>query len=414
MNIKIFKKATAALLVLSTILGCSVFNVFADTSSTVTATLNEAKISFNGGSAKTIKCYNVGGYNYYRVRDVLKALNMDVVVANPATSPSGSILIKAETPYKEGSALPDLTTQSPTVELRSVDVIWTSMPYNDASNFNLNNSNFYKLADLAAAANNYLEVKKSGQKNSGVAPKGDARYITTISVSYDNATKVTSINTVKNDLLPAWNAAHGATSVTDMPMAAPAPEGTVVPAPSSSTAPAPASQAMPSAPPVVGSIPAKILVDQNVSAYKNGNPNDGVNFDNIMPAYKPVDYPLGQCTWYALSRYYEVTGVNLPSIMGGAGYTTAIQNAAAGKYAGFTSSANPKDVSAYAVAIYNHHYIFVEYVAKDSNGNPTTIYYSDANASGTDGVFVPGRDGMVKSETYQDFSSGLLGLIFAK
>ena len=34
-----------------------------------TAVLNDARISFNGGTPQTIQCYMIEGYNYIRARD---------------------------------------------------------------------------------------------------------------------------------------------------------------------------------------------------------------------------------------------------------------------------------------------------------------------------------------------------------
>ncbi len=41
-----------------------------------TAVLNDARISFNGGTPQPIQCYMMAGYNYIRARDVTNNLNM--------------------------------------------------------------------------------------------------------------------------------------------------------------------------------------------------------------------------------------------------------------------------------------------------------------------------------------------------
>ena len=44
-----------------------------------TAVLNDARISFNGGTPQTIQCYMIEGYNYIRARDVTNNLNMQAL-----------------------------------------------------------------------------------------------------------------------------------------------------------------------------------------------------------------------------------------------------------------------------------------------------------------------------------------------
>ncbi len=63
------------------------------------------------------------------------------------------------------------------------------------------------------------------------------------------------------------------------------------------------------------------------------------------------------------------------------------------------------------------HVRFVEYVERDRNGNPQTVYYTDANGADDPekDAYTPGYDGSVKAVSYEDFlepyGSRLVGYI---
>jgi len=42
------------------------------------ATLNNAQVRFNNGEIQTIQCYNINGYNFVRIRDIMNHLDMAI------------------------------------------------------------------------------------------------------------------------------------------------------------------------------------------------------------------------------------------------------------------------------------------------------------------------------------------------
>ena len=111
----------------------------------------------------------------------------------------------------------------------------------------------------------------------------------------------------------------------------------------------------------------------------------------------------GQCTWYALGRFYEVTGVKL---------TTAPH----AKYWLVTNMADKKvkvvygaaSISSQSIAVnikgeYGH-VLFVEHVTYDANGKPQYVYFTECNIDGN-GVYNVGKDCILKKMTYSKFVS---------
>ena len=48
--------------------------------------------------------------------------------------------------------------------------------------------------------------------------------------------------------------------------------------------------------------------------------------------------------------------------------------------------------------------VYVEYVERDSNGNPINVYITEGNTLG-EGKFNPQYDGVVKKMTFEDFKN---------
>ena len=163
-------------------------------------------------------------------------------------------------------------------------------------------------------------------------------------------------------------------------------------------------------PPTVGSFPAKILIDSSKGAY---NSDGTVNRSNIAGTYNDDGYIsagfFGQCTWYACGRFTEVTGIKAPNST----YDfSTIKNKEF-----YNINTDKNAITARSIAVWNGHYLFVEYVERDSNGNPTHVYFTEANV-GTNGIYTPSQDGMVKKVTFKDFltmdSRAFIGYISAK
>lgn len=170
--------------------------------------------------------------------------------------------------------------------------------------------------------------------------------------------------------------------------------------------------------PTVGEIYANILIDENepiyISKYSGSvetpdlisSNHSNANMDNFtMPyqdwyGYSNVLTPVGQCTWYARGRFLEVTGTRVNSAK------TQINNPA--------SSLAVDDVSVItdinkitfpAIAVYEWHQTFIEYIEYDTNGNPLYIYFSEANVNNTESgqPYRPEIDGQIQKLPFNQF-----------
>lgn len=135
-------------------------------------------------------------------------------------------------------------------------------------------------------------------------------------------------------------------------------------------------------------------------------------------AYRGAD---GQCTWYARGRFREVHGITLP-YMGNA----KVWADKAEVYPEIVVIRDLSEVPEQAAAVFQPtgkfkdwpgHVRFVKYVERDRNGNPQTVYYTDANGADDPekDAYTPGYDGSVKAVSYEDFlepyGSRLVGYI---
>ena len=123
-------------------------------------------------------------------------------------------------------------------------------------------------------------------------------------------------------------------------------------------------------------------------------------------AYRGAD---GQCTWYAAGRFQEIHGIALPL------FGNAKEWIANAWYSDDVRAVTDlSDVPEQAVAVYRPterfrdwpgHVSFVEYVERDENGKPLTVYYTDANGVGDPekDAYSPGYDGSVKAVSYEYF-----------
>ena len=150
--------------------------------------------------------------------------------------------------------------------------------------------------------------------------------------------------------------------------------------------------------PVVGDTPGNILKDPNDHNYLgSGKYTNAYMYGSI-----------GQCTWYAEARFCEVHNIKLYLYqLGGIkecltnalehndlNVITDINNIESNTIAVFT----PKDLSKLG------HMVYVEYVERDSNGNPINVYITEGNTLG-EGKFNPQYDGVVKEMTFEDFKN---------
>ncbi len=164
--------------------------------------------------------------------------------------------------------------------------------------------------------------------------------------------------------------------------------------------------------PTVGHIYANILVDSSKPYYYNNDstsPNNAIE-SNFAEAYKNNNWlsVLGQCTWYAHGRFKEVTGLDVEKYY--SAFTSGV------KQDGLKVVTDTSKIQAPAVAVFDKHVVFIEYVTYDANGNPSEIYYSEANHNNslTGQPYRYGVDGAVKKLSLSAFvskNSGFKGII---
>ncbi|WP_317854277.1 CHAP domain-containing protein [Chakrabartyella piscis] len=152
-------------------------------------------------------------------------------------------------------------------------------------------------------------------------------------------------------------------------------------------------------------------------------PEVGIVLGNIMKEGEnlPLDYAssytepyatysLGQCAWYANGRLREVTNKQVHISGAAKGWI-----AKAEEMDEFLMEYDINQPQEHSVAVYipidandTHpgHVVFIEYIERDAAGNPTYIYYTDANGKyDTElDVFTPNVDGVVRKESFEEFS----------
>ena len=132
---------------------------------------------------------------------------------------------------------------------------------------------------------------------------------------------------------------------------------------------------------------------------------------------------VGQCTWYANGRFYEVTGIRLPLLGNAKEWLNTAQH-----YEYLQIDTDTTNVPEQAIAVYvpkkntdlPGHVCFIEYVERDNNGKPQNIYYTDANGKydKVKNEYTSGYDGAVVKEDFDTFKESnqlkLAGYIKAK
>lgn len=123
---------------------------------------------------------------------------------------------------------------------------------------------------------------------------------------------------------------------------------------------------------------------------------------------------IGECTWYALGRFYEVTGINLPSAPHAKKWLNEYKNIDTVTVLYGASSIVPKSVAVDTAGTYGH-VIFIEHVTYSKNGSPEYVYFTECNFDGNS-KYNAGKDCVLKKMTYKQFvaNRGPDGYIVAK
>ena len=371
--------------------------------SAATANRNELNVCVSDKTVKIV-AYNIDGYNYFRVADLCKALDMKVSFE---TNPYGQSYIKiiSNEPF-EGTLENSTVEVKVMIKLNTITVFFDSWSL-DANCFNLDGRIYIKLADIVTAANSNNEIKLSSTQKQ--AEDGVGEYVDTRPTLYDlkadfnSTTNTITLTKTEIDYQKLYEDLYAQY------------QGKSPTACDKSTPPVPAATAQPrlTSAPEVGTILAKILKDPSKPAYIDNIVGNGdsthVNWENYTAPY--ASGLVGECTWYAMGRFEETTGVIYP-------YSSGIYNLAeVAKNEHLQVIYEPDKIVARSIAVFGGvHVLFVEFIERDEQGNPTYIYFTESNTR-HDGIFRPNEDGKVQKLQFSDFinrQSTYKGCIAAK
>ena len=160
---------------------------------------------------------------------------------------------------------------------------------------------------------------------------------------------------------------------------------------------------MPTTAPAVGSLPAKILIDE--SKGKTGWYGGNKWISNVYELYS--EGLVGGCNWYADGRFWEVYGIPFPHFNDFK--KSGVYLEAADKYDELIAIRNADDVRSYSIVVYgkglydNGHVAFVEYVERDAYGKLVNIYITEANFNSLTLDYRYGVDGAVQKYSMNEF-----------
>lgn len=162
--------------------------------------------------------------------------------------------------------------------------------------------------------------------------------------------------------------------------------------------------------PVVGSFPAKILIDESKKDVNYFDSNKKTVM-NLTPEYNINLLSLGGCNWYAESRFWEVTGIPIPHFKESQAkefWKTNEYLDIADKYNELLALRDVNDVQSNSIALFTtgttSHVLYVEYVERDSSGKPVNVYFTEANLGGN-GTYRYGVDGKVEKRDFEYFKT---------
>lgn len=109
----------------------------------------------------------------------------------------------------------------------------------------------------------------------------------------------------------------------------------------------------------------------------------------------------GQCTWYALGRFYEVTGVKLTTAPNANKWLTDNENNNKVSVIYGAENIVEKSIAVDDDGKYGH-VMFIEYVTYKANGTPEYVYFTECNWD-ANGKYNAGKDAVLQKMTYKNF-----------
>ena len=154
------------------------------------------------------------------------------------------------------------------------------------------------------------------------------------------------------------------------------------------------------------------LVGKTVASIKNGSSYTA--WYNSSKNISAKGGYIGECTWYALGRFGEVTGVKLTKAPHAKSWLSTNKNNSNVKVVYGANKIVPQSIAVDTSGTYGH-VMFIEHVEYNANGNPQTVYFTECNWD-CNSTYNVGKDCVVKKLSYSQFVAqrGPDGYIIAK
>ena len=167
-------------------------------SDTSNATLNNAQVRFNNGEIQTIQCYNINGYNFVRIRDIMNHLDMAVYAIQ--NDNKGVVVDPYDIPTSN-EPLKELTQQTAKVKVEKGRLIYDDSS-SEAEYFLLNGRYYFKLADIEKATNKAWGSIIVSHQVVGMAINNGYVFekFPRIDITWNDSEKIINVNIIQEDI----------------------------------------------------------------------------------------------------------------------------------------------------------------------------------------------------------------------
>lgn len=167
-------------------------------SDTNNATLNHAQVRFHNGEIQTIQCYNINGYNFVRIRDIMN--HLDMAVSAIQDDHKGVVIDPYDTPTSK-EPLEALTQQTAKVKVERGELIYGDSG-SEAECFLLNGRYYFKLADIENATNKAWGSMILNHQVVGMAIDNGNVFekFPRIDITWNDAEKMIEVNIMEADI----------------------------------------------------------------------------------------------------------------------------------------------------------------------------------------------------------------------
>lgn len=167
-------------------------------SDTNNATLNNVQVRFNDGEIQTIQCYNINGYNFVRIRDIMNHLDMAVYAIQK--DGKGVEVDPYDIPTSK-KPLEELTQQTAKVKVEKGELIYDDSS-SEAECFLLNGRYYFKLADIEKATNKAWSSMIVSYQVVGIAINNGYVFekFPRIDITWNDSEKIIDVNIIEADI----------------------------------------------------------------------------------------------------------------------------------------------------------------------------------------------------------------------